>query len=156
MSSKLRSGFIKSSDIEKRFLYYVPQLLADHATHVGQGINFSADGLVYKHILKKRKRSNTSLLGCNYSCFREDMFNIDGYDEAYGDTSVADDMDLEWRFKGYGLDMKSCKQIANVFHLYHKPRYCGRDTTPEVTKMLERKARGDYTAETGMKSHHAG
>jgi len=153
ISEKLRNGSLRSIDIDNNYLFYLPKLLSDHATHVGQGLNFSADSFVYKHILKKRKRSNTSLLGCNYSCFREDMFNIDGYDEAYGDTSVADDMDLEWRFTTYGLEMKSCKQIANVFHLHHEVRTCGRDTTPEVTKMLERKAQGDYRAEFGMTAH---
>ena len=153
MSTKLRSGSIRSIDLEKNFLIYAPRLFADNATHVGQGLNFSADGFIYKHILKKRKRSNVSLLGCNYSCFKDDMFNIDGYDEAYGDTAVADDTDLEWRFRGYGLEMKSCKQVANVFHLYHEARYCGRDTTPEFNKMLQRKARGDYRAETGLTTH---
>ena len=155
MSAKLRNGSIQSIDLEKYFLLYAARLFSDHATHVGQGLNFSADGFIYKHILKKRKRSNISLLGCNYSCFKDDMFSIDGYDEAYGDTAVADDTDLEWRFRGYGLELKSCKQVANVFHLYHEVRYCGRDTTPEVAKMLERKARGNYRAEAGLTAHEA-
>ena len=153
ISARLRDGNLAAIDLEKHYLLYLPRLLSDQATHVGQGLNFSPHGIIYKSIIKKRKRSNTSLLGCNYSCFRNDMYNINGYDEGYGDTSVADDMDLEWRFIAYGLKIKSCKQVANVFHLYHEPRYCGRDTTPEVGKMLERKARGDYKAEVGLCSH---
>ena len=153
MSANLRNGSLLSSDLEKHFLFYLPKLFSDNATHVGQGLNFSADGFIYNKILKNRKRSNTSLLGCNYSCFRDDMYNIDGYDEGYGDTSVADDMDLEWRFNAYGLEMKSCKQVANVFHLYHEVRTCGRDTTPEVSRMLERKELGNYKAITGITSH---
>ena len=153
MSAKLRNGTLRANDLEKNFLLFFPKMLSDHATHIGQGLNFSADGFIYKSILKKRKRSNTSLLGCNYSCYRDDMYNIDGYDEAYGDTSVADDMDLEWRFNAYGLEMKSCKQVANVFHLHHEVRTCGRDTAPEVTRMLERKEQGNYKAITGITSH---
>ncbi len=155
ISTKLRDGRIRSIDIEKHYLGYLPRLFSDNATHVGQGLNFAADGYIYKYILSKRKRSNTSLLGCNYSCFRDDMFAIDGYDEAYGDTSVADDMDLEWRFEARGLEMKSCKQIANVFHLYHEIRTVRRDTTPEISKMQHRKALGDYRAEMGLKLHQS-
>ena len=30
------------------------------------------------------------------------MIEIDGYDEYYGETAVADDTDLQWRFPGLG------------------------------------------------------
>ncbi len=69
--------------------------------------------------MASRKR-NTSLIGCNFSCFKDDMMAINGFDESYGESSLPDDMDIDWRFRAYGLELYSCKNVANTFHLYHK------------------------------------
>lgn len=82
------------------------------------------------------------------------MLEINGFDESYGQTAVADDTDLQWRFEALGLEMKSCKFAANVFHLYHtraQERY-SNVICPELELMYERKKKGNYKATEGLNS----
>ena len=83
------------------------------------------------------------------------MLAIDGFDELYpGESCLADDTDLNWRFAAYGLILKPCKLAANMFHLYHETR--NRKTIngdAEMKKMIDRKNKNLYTAGTGISSH---
>ena len=155
MSNLLRSKKLNIRTIEHYYLFFAPLLLLDGATHIGQGLYFKPQGWLYQNVIAKRKRSNLGLLGCNYSCFHKDMVEIDGYDECYGGTAVADDTDLQWRFTKLGLKMKSCKMTANVYHLHHGDGHRTPTTAVEVALMESRKEAGDYHAHTGLKSHQS-
>ncbi|MFA7092697.1 MAG: glycosyl transferase family 2, partial [Arcobacteraceae bacterium] len=48
---------------------------------------------------------------------------INGFDETYTLPSVGEDVDLGWRFRGLGTELKSCRYNANLVHLYHKKRF---------------------------------
>lgn len=151
-SRMIRNGSLTSHVIEKLFFLNMPLMILDKASHVEQGIHVNPDGWIYKNKISKRKR-NTNLLGCNFSCFREDMVEINGFDESYEGTAVADDTDLEWRFKGNGLQIRSCKNVANVFHLYHTSEHREVDSTSELKLMNERKVDNIYYCENGLSSH---
>ena len=155
VSALIRRDKLKASRLEGFYLLSLPALMLDHATHLGQGFSFNPDGFIYRNIISKRKSSNVSLLGCNFSCFKEDMLAIDGFDEIYlGESCLSDDTDLNWRFASYGLKMKSCKMAANVFHLHHGARpHRPIDGAVEMSKMQSRMEANDYRAGTGISSH---
>ena len=153
MSGLLRSKKLNTRIIEGFLLLFAPLLLLDGATHIDQGLSLDPQGWLYNNVIAKRKKSNLSLLGCNYSCFRKDMIEIDGYDECYGETAVADDTDLQWRFALLGVKMKSCKMAANVYHLHHGRSHRIMNADKEVALMKARKQAGDYHALIGLKSH---
>jgi len=156
-SALLRKNKLKARTLEKYFLLYSPFLMADGASHLTQGISLDAKGFIYRNFIARRKKSNVSLLGCNFSCFKSDMLAIDGFDEFYlGESCLADDTDLNWRFAAYGLRLKSCKMAANVFHLHHGYRpHRPIDSMTELSKMEQRKKKNDYAAEIGISSHHS-
>jgi cellulose synthase/poly-beta-1,6-N-acetylglucosamine synthase-like glycosyltransferase len=153
MSNLLRSRKLNIQTIERHYLLFAPLLLLDRSTHIDQGLTFNPQGWFYQQVIAKRKKSNLSLLGCNYSCFKKDMIEIDGYDECYGETAVADDTDLQWRFALLGVKMKSCKMAANVYHLHHGRSHRIMSSDKEVALMKARKQAGDYHALIGLKSH---
>ena len=155
ISSIIRRGFLKPVTLEKLYLLMTPVLILDSATHLGQGLSFNPDGYIYKNLISKRKKTNLSLLGCNFSCFKEAMLAIDGFDESYrGESCLSDDTDLQWRFEACGLKFKSCKLASNIFHLHHEARSRKPiDLDSEISKMLLRKKNGLYVAETGLSSH---
>ncbi|MDH5612955.1 MAG: glycosyltransferase [Gammaproteobacteria bacterium] len=157
ISSLIRHGHLKASTIEKFFLLSTTILMLDGATHLGQGLYFNPDNLAHRKIISKRKNSNVSLLGCNFSCFKKDMLAIDGFDESYmGESCLADDTDLQWRFEAYGAKSKSCKMAANIFHLHHGARpHQPIDGKAEMLKMLSRKANQEYRSKTGISSHQS-
>lgn len=153
ISGKLRKKELSLLKLEKFYLAYYPILALDATSHIEQGIYLNPNGWMYA-ALKKRK-SNLNILGCNFSCFKKDMVEINGFDESYGHTAVADDTDLQWRFEAYGMKMKSCKFAANIYHLYHyrAPECYESQLTPELELMYERKTIGNYKAHKGLDSH---
>jgi cellulose synthase/poly-beta-1,6-N-acetylglucosamine synthase-like glycosyltransferase len=156
VSSLIRDRKIKSSTLERYFIASIPALLIDGTTHIGQGLFFDPDGYIYKNIISRRAKTNTNILGCNFSCFKNDMLAINGFDESYGQLALPDDTDIQWRFKAYGLRLKSCKMAANVFHLHHKIKTVDIDAEEAALmnkKMNEKKSRGDYEADIGISSH---
>jgi glycosyltransferase involved in cell wall biosynthesis len=72
------------------------------------------------------------LKGCNFSAYREDLFAINGFDEAY-EGYGREDTDVEIRMLHYGLRRRSLKGIALQFHIWHDRR----EFTPANEALLE-------------------
>jgi len=153
ISQLIRTKSLKPSTLANHYLLFSPILWADHATHIGQGIYLPPKSWVYANIISRRKKSNTNILGCNFSCFKQDIINIDGFDESYGETALPDDTDIQWRFEASGLKLKTCKTAANLFHLNHDRNHRAIPFSTELNRMLEKKHRGDYVATLGLSSH---
>ena len=153
ISSHIRKGTLKPATLQKYYLFLYPYIIFTGTTHAEQGISFNPEGWLYQNILLRRKRTSTTLLGCNFSCFKEALYKVDGFDESYIDTAVADDTDIQWRLERAGYKIKSCKLSANVFHLYHTFRQGLPHEANEIKKMQKRKETHDYTAAIGISSH---
>jgi len=153
-SKALRENKMNSLKLEKTFLLRFPFILRDAIEkHAEAGFYFPPDGFIYKNLLKKRA-SSTSLLGCNYSCFRKDLIAVNGYDEGFGETAVGSDTDLEWRFKAAGLKMKSAKNVANVFHLYHRRTFREQTETDNALNLMQKnQAKNQFVCENGLDKH---
>lgn len=153
-SEKIRSNLLDSYDLEKNYLKKYVSIAKDAIEkHTESGFYFNPKGWFYRNILKYRK-STTALLGCNYSCFKEDMLAINGYDESYGETAVGDDTDIEWRMRAYGCKIKSVKNVANIFHLYHSRSFREViDHTAAFSEMYRKKEKGIFACEQGIKQH---
>ena len=88
--------FGKSFDIEKSF-YFKSEFLRKY--------------------FNKKKRG---LLGCNLSIHKEELLNINGFDERYVAPSIGEDSDIQFRLEQTGSKIKSLNNIAVQYHLYHK------------------------------------
>lgn len=152
VSMMMRHNEISTLMLEKYFIWYVPKLLNDEASHLEQAIYLNPNGFLFP-MMQKRK-SNMSLLGCNYSCFKRDMLDINGLDEIYTPSPLSDDTDIQWRFEAKGYTMKSCKFAANVYHLFHTRKEVepSDEIPPELVLMNSRKAKGEYFAAEGLDS----
>lgn len=119
-SNKVKSNQLKLSDIEKNFLWYLPAMLLDNARHPEDGFTFKSHSFISNLIHKRYVRH---IIGCNYSCYKEDFLKINGLDETYRLPAEGEDVDPSWRFRGMGIELKSCRSNANVIHLYHRKRF---------------------------------
>lgn len=153
-SKKLRDRELSALTLEKTFLFRYPFIAKDAIErHSEDGFRVSPDGWIYKTFIKNRKAS-TSILGCNYACFKKDIVEINGYDEAYGETSVGDDTDLEWRFKAVGLKLKSAKYVANVFHLYHSRSMREKISSDWALELMQKNQQeNQYQCKLGIREH---
>lgn len=153
-SAMLRGKRLTPLQLETTYLLRFPLVAWDAIEkHAEAGIRFSTDSWYYKLVVKNKKR-NVGLLGCNYSCFKNDMVSINGYDEGYPESSLGDDTDLEWRFKACGLKIKSAKNIANQFHLYHERSWRGDEgLARDMKKMRVNQENNRYFCEQGLDKH---
>jgi len=150
MVPKVRDGSIKLIEIEKNLFKY-PSFWFDKKVRFKQAIHLKPNGLLHKIV--SLRDASTSILGCNFSCFKKDMVDINGFDESYAETAIPDDMDWEWRFIASGVKLKSCKNVANQFHLDHKIHDRG-DATPYLKIMHERKKANMFVCEKGLNTHN--
>ena len=88
--------------------------------HTEEGFKIKPFSFLHKILHLKYKKKDVSILGCNFSCYKQAMIDINGFDEELGNSAYASDTDLEWRFRGVGYKIISAKYIANQFHLFHK------------------------------------
>ncbi|PRM97530.1 glycosyltransferase [Aliarcobacter cryaerophilus] len=153
-SQKLRNKILSPLDLENTFLLRYLLIAIDcKEGHSEDGFYFPADGLIYNKFIKNRKAS-TSILGCNYACLKKDIIAINGYDEGYGETAIGDDTDLEWRFKALGCKIKSAKNVANVFHLYHSRSFRNRINTNQYLEIFKvNKLNNKFICTSGLSSH---
>ncbi len=150
-SDRIRSGQMSALALEKSYLWRLPLIIKDcQESHSEAGISLDSNGYLFNRFVKHK---SPSIVGCNYSCFRETMIELNGYDESYGQTSLADDTDLEWRFRAAGLKINSCKYAANMFHLFHGRSHREIDSSKETDVMLSRKEKQQSRCEAGLSRH---
>jgi len=59
------------------------------------------------------------LLGCNWSIHKKDIMEINGFDERYQAPGWGEDTDIEERLRWNGVRLKTVKNRAIMYHLYH-------------------------------------
>ncbi|NOQ32288.1 MAG: glycosyltransferase [Helicobacteraceae bacterium] len=152
-TKKILDGKLSPLNVEKNYYIYSLKFMFDREVRFEQGLYFDRDGLFYGLFLKNRKR-NTEILGCNFSCFKEDFVAINGFDESYGLSILGDDTDLTWRFKAAGYKLVSSKNIANVFHLWHKQRTAVEyDPTDAHKRFKEAQQENRYICNDGLNKY---
>jgi cellulose synthase/poly-beta-1,6-N-acetylglucosamine synthase-like glycosyltransferase len=116
VSEDIRAKKRSVHEIEKHYFKNYNYLKKNGTRHYEQGLCFKPNSWIQKQLSNSNK--NIHILGSNFSCFREDFFKINGFDEDIIGGS-KDDVDLEWRLIDSGCRLKSVKYCANLFHLHH-------------------------------------
>lgn len=117
-SEKLFNEQITIDTLANSFIRRVISLHQDKVRHYEDGIYISPKGYLYNNFIQKKHINY--LIGCNFSCFKRDMESINGFDEDYKHPAIGEDVDINWRFRADGTEVISCRNIANVYHLWHK------------------------------------
>ncbi len=142
----------KTLDIDELTSSYITRIIPLHLEkikHYEDGIYIPYDNFLYKNFLKNRHVNY--IIGCNFSCYKEDIEAINGFDEDYKHPAVGEDVDLSWRFRGLGIELKSCRNAANIYHLWHKKIFGSKEGKIN-NKILERNsALNRYVCLNGLK-----
>lgn len=119
ITREIRSKKLTVSKLTNNYWLYVIKLINDKTRHLEDILHISYKSFLSPYI----KKEVNYIIGCNWSAFKEDILEINGFDETYTLPSVGEDVDLGWRFRGLGIELKSCRYNANIVHLYHKKRF---------------------------------
>ena len=116
ISEKLTYKNVKNGILERKFAL-TGLLLKSIAggSHLENAIYFKSN-FIRKKINKKEK----GVLGSNFSLYKSDIMEINGFDERYRQPAVGEDTDLEYRLRNAGKKVKPVKHLAIQYHLFHK------------------------------------
>ncbi|MDH4943445.1 glycosyltransferase [Sulfurimonas sp. C5] len=117
-TQKLYDKELSIKELSNSFLRRVISLHKDNVRHYEDGIYVKPTSFIFKHFIAKKNINY--LIGCNFSCFKKDIVAINGFDEDYKLPAIGEDVDINWRFRASGTEVVSCRNIANVYHLWHK------------------------------------
>ena len=149
ITQKIYNHELKINQLTSSYIRKISTLHKDGIRHYEEGIYISPNNIVHKLFLKDRHVKY--IIGCNFSCYKEDMEAINGFDEDYKYPAIGEDVDLGWRFRGLGIELKSCRNIANVYHLWHKKNF-GSEAGEINNKILEKNfAQNRYVCLNGLK-----
>ena len=130
--------------LTSRFLYFINilPLMLDNAKNIESGI--------YSNLLQFLTKNNeTRLLGCNFSCSKQDLIKINGFNEDYLAAGTGEDSDIDWRLVQYGVQIKKVKFSAIQYHLYHARSYGISEENIELLKRT--KSSPTYICQHGLK-----
>ena len=80
------------------------------------------EGLILKNKFLRRvfNPKEIHILGCNFSIPKDLIEKVNGFDEDYIGAGMGEDTDLEYRLSLLNAKFISVRNLAIVYHLYHK------------------------------------
>ena len=147
-SHKLRTREISVIDFVKQYYKNYTQLKNDGVKNYEEGIYLSPKNIFWM-LFNKLFRQKQNLLGCCFGIFRQDLDKINGFDEDFIKPSTGCDTDIQRRLTHYGIKFDSCRNSANVLHLFHKEKYDKQNSIDNL-KLMETK-KNIYKCKNGLK-----
>lgn len=141
-STLLRTKKISPKQYESAYLLNFFALKQDNVKHYEEGIYFGSHHPIF-HIIHRLSRKNSHIVGCNFSCYKSDMIRINGFDEDFTMPTTGEDSDIERRMRLLGIQMKSCRNAANMVHLDH-PKNFNPETSAKTMRLMESKGDNPY------------
>ncbi len=115
LSDSLTTEAVKSGVLEKSNIRFFLDAWRGRGNHSGQGY------YVTKPLLRKLiNQRDRGVLGSNFSVHKQDLIEINGFDERYVHPAVGEDTDIEFRLRLKGVQVLYLINVANQYHLYHR------------------------------------
>jgi cellulose synthase/poly-beta-1,6-N-acetylglucosamine synthase-like glycosyltransferase len=110
----------------------------------------SIGATIYMPFLRMNNKQHRQIWGCNWGILQEHILSVNGFDEDYIRAGAGEDLDINWRLKAKGMYMKSMKNKAIVYHLYHTSNYNDNDTVTTHSLMEEKEKMGHLYCLNGI------
>ncbi len=114
ITNKITTQVVKNGTLEKIVVEFIISSFKKEANHIETGFYFKN-----KYLRKWSSEKKVGILGCNFSLHKEDLLKINGFDERYKAAAVGEDSDIHYRLELLGMKIKSVKNLAIQYHLYH-------------------------------------
>ena len=109
-------------------LELIPDSIRKRARDVEQGVYINNRWI--NSMLNDKDRA---ILGSNFSIFKSDLLEVNGYDERFDKPAVGEDTDLEARLRRNGMKFLGIRNKAIQYHLFHQ-QLVREDSNQELYK----------------------
>lgn len=111
----LTPGMVKKGALQKVLFR---QLIIDSIRGKARNVEM---GFYIKNMLVRRFLNQSGgLKGCNMSFNKQDLIDVNGFDERYCSPSTGEDTDIEFRMRLNGVRIKKINYMAILYHRYHR------------------------------------
>jgi cellulose synthase/poly-beta-1,6-N-acetylglucosamine synthase-like glycosyltransferase len=93
-------------------------------------------------------RRMSNLKGCNMSFSKQAAYAINGFDEDYILPAIGEDIDLTWRFERCGYRLRSMRNVAVQYHLFHKENW--NDQEENIRMMNVKQEKNEFICKNGL------
>lgn len=125
-------------------------LKRDNTKHYEEGIYIGSRNPLFS-LIRRFGRRDSHIVGCNFSCYKSDLLRINGFDEDFTLPTTGEDSDIERRMRLIGVQMKSCRNAANMVHLDH-PKNFNPEISAQTVAMMHSKGNNPY-CKKGLDQH---
>jgi len=139
LSEQLSKKILETQLLNKLNLF---TLFFSKSKHLKSGFYFPYFSLSYK------KRG---LLGRNWGVCKKHLLDINGFDEDYITAGVGEDTDIAWRLSASGIGIKSVKNRAIVYHIFHKKSYTNEIVKANLEIMKQKQSKNLVVCVNGIK-----
>jgi len=94
-------------------------LLGDMFSKPNGGYHTEEGLYISSGMLRRLRGTEITLSGCNFSLHKKLMEKINGFDEDYTGPGIGEDSDLEFRLRLSGAELRSVRNLAVLYHVYH-------------------------------------
>lgn len=107
------------------------------------------EGFIFKNkVLRKFfSKGEPHILGCNFSLHKPMIEKINGFDENYIGPGIGEDSDIEYRLRLAGYNLKSVRNLAVLFHLYHNRTV---ESKENEAYFMEVQKKNDFICKNGL------
>ena len=106
---------VKRGELENMKLIFFLEGLSRKTRHMEKAFYIKS-----RYLRKQIQKKKSTILGCNFSMNKSDLFELNGFDERYLAPACGEDSDIDMRARFLGLKFKSMNNMAIQYHLYHK------------------------------------
>jgi glycosyltransferase involved in cell wall biosynthesis len=139
LSENLTQKVMKAESLAMFGLF---SLLSNRAEKVKEGIYFP----LFPLSVKPR-----GIVGRNWGTTKKALLEINGFDEDYVFAGIGEDTDVEWRLIANGVKVKSMKNKAIVYHLYHLRGYSDENVRFNIEVMRKKQQENQVLCLNGIK-----
>ena len=140
ISKELSPEKIKNGILEQSFfLSLLQNSIAGKSKDVEKGIHLNSTAINILLGTYKKK-----ILGCNFSISKNDLLDLNGFDERYRHPGVGEDTEINYRIKNKGMQVFQPKFSLVQYHLWHAR--LSRENEPENLLLLDETLKKKYVA----------
>jgi cellulose synthase/poly-beta-1,6-N-acetylglucosamine synthase-like glycosyltransferase len=142
VSQRLTKVDVLAGKLEGINMKLVLDALKGNASRLEEGIYLGA-----KFLRKGRNVKSARILGSNFSLEKYLMEKINGFDEDYKGPGLGEDSDIQFRLNLLGIQFKSVRNYAILYHMYHPKTI---ESTDNQKTFIEKKLLNQAFCKNGL------
>lgn len=142
-ATDLTVGKIQSGTFERYSIADLVDAIKGNSARLEHGVRIT------NPLLRRFVEKSDSMLGCNFSTYKEYLVAVNGFDEEYDGPGLGEDSDIFYRLNLMGITGKSLRNLAVQYHVWHPLTHVSEKNKQRYEQTVKRRI---YQCKHGLKT----